>query len=418
MSKIICDVCGTSYAETATQCPICGCVRSADAVAVRTENSASESSTVSKNTYTYVKGGRFSKANVRKRNNLNHATPAVPAAQQENNKTKGRNNEKGLIIAVCVLLLAIAAVVIYIVVHLFAQNRPQTDITPSGTTAAQQTATQNTTLLEISCEGITIDESIIELDQAGAAYLLNVILRPVNTTDYLSFASSDPDVATVNPDGKIVAVAPGEAYISISCGAASAECKVVCTFAEETVEETQPSEEPSVSPEEFKLNREDFSLGRKGETWKLYTGTIPVKQIVWTSDNEKVATIVDGVVTAVGKGYTTVHGEYNGIKISCIVRCKDSVGNYSGDLNNSTNTTTGNYTIGKTDVTIKVGETFALRLLDENKKAVDVIWDVADQSICSASGNDITGLKSGTTTVSVNYDGETYTCTVRVQDKT
>ena len=34
MSKIICDVCGTSYPETATQCPICGCVRSSDSVAV------------------------------------------------------------------------------------------------------------------------------------------------------------------------------------------------------------------------------------------------------------------------------------------------------------------------------------------------------------------------------------------------
>ena len=27
MSKIICDVCGTSYPETAAACPICGCAR-------------------------------------------------------------------------------------------------------------------------------------------------------------------------------------------------------------------------------------------------------------------------------------------------------------------------------------------------------------------------------------------------------
>ena len=31
MSKIICDVCGTSYQDSATQCPICGCVRPIDA---------------------------------------------------------------------------------------------------------------------------------------------------------------------------------------------------------------------------------------------------------------------------------------------------------------------------------------------------------------------------------------------------
>ena len=27
MSKIICEVCGTSYPSSAAQCPICGCVR-------------------------------------------------------------------------------------------------------------------------------------------------------------------------------------------------------------------------------------------------------------------------------------------------------------------------------------------------------------------------------------------------------
>ena len=32
MSKIICDICGTSYPETATQCPICGCVLAPDDV--------------------------------------------------------------------------------------------------------------------------------------------------------------------------------------------------------------------------------------------------------------------------------------------------------------------------------------------------------------------------------------------------
>jgi cyclase len=52
MSKIICDVCGTSYPETATQCPICGCVRPGDAKSVKSGVSGTSSG------YTYVKGGR------------------------------------------------------------------------------------------------------------------------------------------------------------------------------------------------------------------------------------------------------------------------------------------------------------------------------------------------------------------------
>ena len=64
MSKIICDVCGTSYAETLTQCPICGCVRSVD---VRTVSESEDDELQSAHTggYNHVKGGRFSKSNVK-----------------------------------------------------------------------------------------------------------------------------------------------------------------------------------------------------------------------------------------------------------------------------------------------------------------------------------------------------------------
>jgi hypothetical protein len=37
MSKVICDVCGTSFPETDEQCPLCGCAKSADAVIVPDE---------------------------------------------------------------------------------------------------------------------------------------------------------------------------------------------------------------------------------------------------------------------------------------------------------------------------------------------------------------------------------------------
>lgn len=413
MSKIICDVCGTSYAETATQCPICGCVRSADSVAVGNENPKTETSS-NVNTYTYVKGGRFSKSNVKRRNNTSHTAPAAETPLENRVPSKKNKEDKGLVIAVCILLLAIVAVVIYIVVHLFSQSRPQDNVLPPNT-SSQQTTVQDTTMLEIPCIGVSVNETTIELNKEGAAYLLNVALRPVDTTDYLTFYSSDDAVASVSADGKIVAVGSGEAYISINCGNATAECKVVCSFENATIETTAPADDPTVSAEELKLNREDFTLSKKGETWKLYAGSIPVKQITWTSDNEKVATIVDGVVTAVGKGNTMVHGEYNGVKVSCRVICAASVGNYSGDSGNITNPTTGKFTINKTDVSIKVGESFDLKLLDKDKNPVDVIWKVADKSVCSVSGNKVTGEEIGTTTITVEYDGETYTCTVRVR---
>ena len=61
MSKIICDVCGTRYPDTAEQCPICGCPKpeSVDYDTVSDDYAEYDSGAAS------VKGGRFSKANVK-----------------------------------------------------------------------------------------------------------------------------------------------------------------------------------------------------------------------------------------------------------------------------------------------------------------------------------------------------------------
>ena len=64
MSKIVCEVCGTSFPETSAQCPICGYVPTGDNV--YTEPTVNDEKVTG--SYTYVKGGRFSKNNVRKRN--------------------------------------------------------------------------------------------------------------------------------------------------------------------------------------------------------------------------------------------------------------------------------------------------------------------------------------------------------------
>ena len=77
MSKIICDICGTSYADTATQCPICGCVRPAEPQPVPEEENNSSA-------YTYVKGGRFLKSNVKKRA---ASEPKQPKEEKSGKKT-------------------------------------------------------------------------------------------------------------------------------------------------------------------------------------------------------------------------------------------------------------------------------------------------------------------------------------------
>ena len=87
MSKVICDICGTSYPETATQCPICGCVRPAESTAVSDSDREHQG-------YTYVKGGRFSKANVKKRNQAAIASGSNSIGANDK-KSKSVKNKSG-----------------------------------------------------------------------------------------------------------------------------------------------------------------------------------------------------------------------------------------------------------------------------------------------------------------------------------
>ena len=428
MSKVICDVCGTTYPETAAQCPICNSAKnSADQTAAGDGVGGGDSG------YAYVKGGRFSKKNVRKRNKKG------TTAQRRSSRQEPANDEPsntGLVIVVILLLLAIIAVVIYIGVHFF--NTDSVDKN-NDSTQSTPTQTQQTTELPpesthgVICEEIQLSNKIIEFGAEGETWTLIVAVTPVDTTEKVSFVSSDESVVTVTNGGVLTAVGGGNATITVTCGQASATCEVTCSFGETTPSEPEPTE-PIVTGEfEFSWNTAytekstgngDATLSAQGKTWRAYKSSLKVDpaDITWTSDDESVCTVVDGIVTAVGHGQTLIHASYNGVTYSCIIRCpfKETAdtatdsGSTGGDSSTGTTTTTGSCKISHSDVTIAVGESFTLTLKDSSGKEVEVTW-TADGENVTIEGGKITGASSGTVKVSTTYEDVTYTCIVRVK---
>lgn len=332
MSKIICDVCGTTYPETASQCPICGYVRPADTKSVASD--AGQTKSKSAGTYTYVKGGRFSKTNVRKRNQTAPAykpSTAQRAEDKRSDKKQEKKSDKGLVILVILLLLAIIAVTVYIAWRYFLPEGIGPLTHPDGTTqgTGNSEQTEQTPALTIPCTSLTVTPADYELNAVGEGLLLSVKVEPADTTDAVWFESSDPSVVTVSANGNVVAEGPGEASILVTCGDIVQRCYITCNIETEPPTEapTEPSGEPTepttaTEPvEELKLNRSDFTLAFVGDQWNVYSGSIDRSKITWWSDNEAVATIKNGVVVAVNAGTTTVYAEYNGVKVSCIVRC-------------------------------------------------------------------------------------------------
>lgn len=349
MSKVICDVCGTTYPETASQCPICGCAKPGFANPVSDGGDADGG-------YTYVKGGRFSKSNVRKRSRAGAAGAAtrkaparrepprsakprpqklkqeMPAMDREELlddeplpfhdeivKKSGKGNEpssKVLIVVLILLLIAIVAVIIYIIGMLNDDKTPSNDrpsisqSTPKDTDGDEDDDDQgNDDPQPVPCIGLTVPTKAVELTVEQSAQL-DVMALPTDTTDKITYESADTKIATVDAAGKVTAVAAGEVNITVRCGEITKTCKIVCK---------EKGPEVPANANDWRLNREDFTLEKPGETWKLLRGSTDPSLITFTSDNEKVVTFKDGVVTAVGKGRTKVHASYNGREFSCWV---------------------------------------------------------------------------------------------------
>lgn len=422
MSKVICDVCGTTYPETASSCPICGCAKNTTAQTAADSAQQADGETG----YTYVKGGRFSKSNVRKRNK--RAREKLRAEDPENMQEGGAN--KGLVIVVLVLLLAIVAVLIYIGVRFFAPNIFDQPTTPSTSQTDPSGTTGNTEPEKIPCTEIDLATTTVELSEAGSSWLISAEALPANTTDKITYTSADETIATVSENGKITAVAGGETVITVTCGEISVECKVVCSFGEPT-EPTEPTEPPFEVPAgfELKLNRKDFTLTKEGESWTLFKETNGVKpsDITWTSEDTDVAIVEDGKVTGVNYGDTKITATVGDQTVSCIVRVRfrsaNTGNNQEGGENEGGETTAPGVKISATDVTISVGETFSLELKDAQQVPIQVEWTASEEGFVTIEGKKITGVSNGgdgkvkSIKVSTTYEGKTYECIVRVKAK-
>lgn len=361
MNKIICDVCGTDYPETAAQCPICGC-----AAAGAQTSSANEAPEAEERAYTYVKGGRYSKANVRKRLKANQAYYDQPLAsdaeaeyeddQDEAEEEDDQGSNRGLVVLVVILLLAIVAVGSYIAITFFDIKLPEIGSKPTttqGTPDNDVTTVPTTTepaATKVACTDLVVNVENINLT-SDTPWILSVIPEPENTTDTITYISGDLNVATVSETGVLNAVGNGETTITIVCGDVVKEVTVICTL-EESVdpEETEPEE---TEPEETEPEETDPEETEPAET-KTYALRI------------------------------------NGRKP-----------NYGTEQ--------------AAEATIKIGEELNIKVVDENGQRVEVEWTASKSGIVSIGSNTVTGESAGTVVITAEIDGQELVCTFRVK---
>ena len=220
----------------------------------------------------------------------------------------------------------------------------------------------------ISVESVSLNSQTGEL-RVGEQTTLIATITPDNATNKsVTWKSDNTEAATVE-NGVVTAVGEGKANITVTTvdGNKTATCMITVLPEEEPEPEPEPTPEPDPEPEV--INVESVALNSQneelkiGETTTLVATVMPSnatnKKVVWSSDNTNVATVNNGVVTAVGEGsanikVTTVDGNKTAVcKITVVDEQEDVISTISYDITDSTNkNVTATITFNRNDVTI------------------------------------------------------------------
>ena len=150
----------------------------------------------------------------------------------------------------------------------------------------------------VSVTGVTLDQAELSLYTGESKTLIATVQPSDATIQNVTWESSNTEVATVDANGKVTAEGEGEATITVTTadGGKTATCAVTVTAA--------PVPVSGVS-----LNKDSTSL-TVGDTETLTATITPDnatnKNVTWSSDTPSVASVNNGVVTAVAPGTATI----------------------------------------------------------------------------------------------------------------
>lgn len=253
-------------------------------------------------------------------------------------------------------------------------------------------------------KSVALNQTALALEE-GSLQSLRATINPSDTTDVkdLTWVSSNPTVATVSQSGEVTAVAPGTATITVSTiNGRKAECKITVTQAAVTKPITSVT-----------LNKTSLTLTEDEKETLTATinpsDTTDSRTLTWTSSDENVAAVADGVITAKGAGTATITViTVNGKQAACTVTV------------NAKEIPITSVTLDQNVLTIKAGNnaTLTATILPENTtQAKTLTWTSSDDSVASVVNGVINAKAAGTATITATtVNGLKATCTVYVYE--
>ncbi|MDO4335639.1 MAG: Ig-like domain-containing protein [Bacteroidales bacterium] len=252
----------------------------------------------------------------------------------------------------------------------------ETTITITAKSGVSTTITVKVVATEVT--SVSLNKTTLTLKATESETLVATVL-PANATDKsVKWTTSDASVATVDANGKVTAIAVGNATITATAGGESATCNV-------TVEATEA--------ESISLNYSVYSL-KVSESVDLVATVQPEtttdKTVTWTTSDASVATVdANGKVTGIKVGSATITATAkSGVSASCTI--------------NVVKTDAGTITLDKTEATLKATETVQLTatILPETTTDKTVNWSSSNPAIATVDNNGkVTAIAVGTANI-------------------
>ena len=234
----------------------------------------------------------------------------------------------------------------------------------------------------------------------GEFITLKATISPSNATEReIMWASSKQSVASVDQTGKVVSIAEGTSTITATAGGKLGSC--VVTVSKGVVEVSS-----------INFDKTGVSL-KVGETVTLTATVKPDdatdKTVTWSTSDASVATVSDGVVTAIKLGSATIRAKAGDKEATCAITVEA--------------TPVTSVTLDQTSASLKVGETVSLTATVKPDDATDksATWSSSNTSVATVSSTGVVTAKSAGSaiiTVTTKDGSKTATCSVTVKAKT
>lgn len=266
----------------------------------------------------------------------------------------------------------------------------------------------------IPVTSVTLAPETLSIEEGKTAGLTATISPANATTQQHSWASENGKIAkaygeTLNT-AKVTAIGVGKTTITYTIGGKEASCEVTVT-------------PRTISVESITLNKPQLSLV-KGATETLTATVLPTtatdKTVIWESSDTAVATVKDGIVTAVAAGNATITAKAGEKTATCAVTVTNP--SNSGSSSGGGGGSTPRYAVTVPDKT----ENGSLSVTPKNaKKGSDVTvtatpdkgYEVDDIVAKDAKGNKLTLKDNGDGTYTFTMPASKVTVTAAFAEK-